>query len=86
VPFGLLTFTMTAGGVLVSREYYEKCYIQNLGKAIQAGQGIVQENVSIVCTRKVPCNNVQLSLNPATSPFNISLGNGDPLLGGAAPQ
>lgn len=85
VPFGLLSFVMTAGGVLVSREYYEKCYIQNIGKAVQAGQGIIQENVSIICTRKVPCNSVNLTLNPDYKDFNIHLGNGDPLLGGNAP-
>lgn len=80
VPFGLLTFTMTAGGVLVSREYYEKCYIQSIGKTIQAGQAIIQENVQIGLVRKVPCDYVQLQLRPGYSPFDVRLGNGDPLM------
>lgn len=56
VPFGLLLATVSAGGGVICQEYYEKCYLQNVGKGVQAGSGMIQENVSIFATRKVPAS------------------------------
>lgn len=61
VPFGILLATMTAGGRVVTKEYFEKCYIQNVGKAVQAGSGLIQENVTLFVTRKVAAQGVNIS-------------------------
>lgn len=75
VPFGLMAVLMSAGGEAISYEYYEKCYIQNIGKSVAAGQPLIQENVSITATRKVPVNNFTISESANRKAFQISTGN-----------
>jgi len=75
MPFGLLLVTVTAGGNRVSNEYYERCLIANAGKAVQAGQALIQEQVALTVTRKVPADGIQLNLNLAQTAFDIELGN-----------
>jgi hypothetical protein len=75
VPFGLLLATVGAGGTLISREYYEKCYIGPVGKSYQAGQAIIMEQAQILVTRKVPANNISLGTNLAGVDFTIKPGN-----------
>lgn len=53
VPFGLLEVKLTAGGDIMSARYLEKCYVQNEGDSINAGQTIIVENASIFVTRVV---------------------------------
>jgi hypothetical protein len=61
LPFGILLATFTAGGKLVSREYYERCQLLNAGKSVGAGQPIIQESVSIYAVRKVPAPAINLA-------------------------
>lgn len=77
LPFGLILVTVTAGGKLVSREFYEKCYIANIGKAVQAGSAMIQENVSITAVRKLPCSVPAVDGVLNRKDFTIRLGNGD---------
>lgn len=86
IPFGLLLVTMSAGGHRISREYYEKCYVQNIGKSVGAGQPLIQENVSIICTRKVPCNHLTIDMADKSVGFKMNLGQGDGRLPAGAPD
>lgn len=58
VPFGILEIKITAGGELISSRYLEKCYVQNEGDAITAGQTLIVENASLYVTRIVPADDV----------------------------
>lgn len=76
LPFGILLATMTAGGDVVTQEYFEKCYIQNIGKAVQAGSGLIQENVGLFVTRKVAAD-IQIAATAApTNRYIVKDGQG----------
>lgn len=77
VPFGLMLATVSAGGVVICKEYYEKCYVANAGKAVQAGQAMIMENVALTVTRKIPADGITLTMaNAAGTPnFTIRKGN-----------
>jgi hypothetical protein len=71
VPFGLLLATLTADGTVMCQEYYERCYLLNHGKQVGAGQPMIQEAVSIMASRKVPADDLTLSMEAtALSTYN----------------
>ena len=61
VPFGMLLVTVTAGGNVVSKEYYERCLIAQKGKTVQAGNPLIVEQVGVRVTRKVAADEIALS-------------------------
>ena len=75
VPFGILLATVTAGGNVISKEYYEKCLFGSAGKSVQAGSAIIQEQVAITVTRKVPANGLKIGSQQKLVTFNIGAGN-----------
>jgi len=62
VPFGMLLVTVTAGGNVVSKEYYERCLIAQKGKTVQAGNPLIVEQVAMRVTRKVPADTITLNV------------------------
>lgn len=75
LPFGMFLATITAGGNYVVGEYFERCLLLNAGKSVQAGQALIQEQVSIAVTRKVPAAGITLNLDLAQQAFSLSAGN-----------
>ena len=70
VPFGLLLATLTADGTVMCQEYYERCYILNHGKQVGAGQPMIQEGISLMASRKVPADDLTLTMaDGATSSY-----------------
>lgn len=76
MPFGMLLVTVTAGGNIVSKEYYERCLIAQFGKTIQAGNPLIVEQMAMRVTRKVPADNITLNTADLHSvEYLIELGN-----------
>ena len=74
VPFGLALVTITADGQVLSKEYWEKIIVGNLGKQISAGQPIIQEQVQLLLTRKVPADELNIT-DAIQKDFILRLGN-----------
>jgi hypothetical protein len=74
LPTGMLLVTVGAGGVLISKDYYERCHILTAGKALNAGGPIIQEGVQLFVTRKVPAVGLKINmdtLNELAGQFTI---------------
>ena len=77
VPFGLMLATITAGGYVISKEYFEKCYVANAGKAVQAGQAMILENVAVTVTRKLPADGITLNMKASGLGPNFKIREGN---------